>query len=208
MKIPTKGRREEKRDAILSAAKQMFQECGVQNTSMDKLALLAEVSKRTIYNHFESKEAIVMELLSELWQSSMLTKTPEQFSSLPLNEQLVYLLMSEIRVLTAPAYIELAKVAFGHYFYKPEELKAQTDKMSKQETALFRWLSNQSQVGTIATKDIHFASVQLHSLIKGSAFWPQIMGIQDSLTEEQALALAIQTAELFLSHYAVETDYR
>jgi TetR/AcrR family transcriptional regulator, regulator of autoinduction and epiphytic fitness len=194
MKIPTKGRREEKRDAILRAAKQMFQECGVQNTSMDKLALLAEVSKRTIYNHFESKEAIVMELLSELWQSSM------------LDDQLVYLLMTEIRVLTAPAYIELAKVAFGHYFYKPEELKAQTDKMSKQETALFRWLSSQSQAGTITAKDIHLASVQLHSLIKGSAFWPQIMGIQDSLTEEQAHVLAMQTAELFLSHYAAQTN--
>ncbi|EPF7654109.1 TetR/AcrR family transcriptional regulator, partial [Vibrio vulnificus] len=65
-----KTRSEEKREAILTAAKQAFLEFGVQNTSMDKLAALAGVSKRTVYNHFSSKEALVMELLSVLWKST------------------------------------------------------------------------------------------------------------------------------------------
>ncbi|ENK2095788.1 TetR family transcriptional regulator, partial [Vibrio vulnificus] len=38
-----KTRSEEKREAILTAAKQAFLEFGVQNTSMDKLAALAGV---------------------------------------------------------------------------------------------------------------------------------------------------------------------
>ncbi|MFA0698755.1 TetR/AcrR family transcriptional regulator, partial [Vibrio sp. 10N.222.49.C9] len=47
-----KTRSELKREAILTAAKQSFLEFGVKNTSMDKLASLANVSKRTVYNHF------------------------------------------------------------------------------------------------------------------------------------------------------------
>ena len=43
----------------------------------------------------------------------------------------------------APDYIELAKVAFGHFLFKPEDLKEQ-EHMSKQETALYL-LTQQSE---------------------------------------------------------------
>lgn len=72
MNVKRKSRSETKREAILCAARQAFQEFGVQNTSMDKLSAIAQVSKRTVYNHFPSKEAIVTELLTELWRSSMM----------------------------------------------------------------------------------------------------------------------------------------
>ncbi len=60
-------RSELKRQAILQAARDAFQEHGVHNTSMDELAALAQVSKRTVYNHFASKEVLIMTLMAELW---------------------------------------------------------------------------------------------------------------------------------------------
>lgn len=201
MNVKRKGRSETKREAILCAAKQAFQEFGVQNTSMDKLSAIAQVSKRTVYNHFPSKEAIVTELLTELWRSSMMDSDIERLPSLPLKEQLIELLYSEIIVVTEPNYIELAKVAFGHFLFKPEELKEQAEQMSKQETALYRWLIQQSEKNTLKIDDVDLASIQLHNLLKGSAFWPQLTGIRASLTNEESRYLATQTAELFLSHY-------
>ncbi len=115
MNVKRKSRSETKREAILCAAKQAFQEFGVQNTSMDKLSSIAQVSKRTVYNHFPSKEAIVTELLTELWRSSMMDSDIERLPTLPLKQQLIELLYSEIVVVTEPNYIELAKVAFGHF---------------------------------------------------------------------------------------------
>ena len=56
MTSATRTRSDVKRDAIIQAAKQAFQEFGVNGTSMDKLAELANVSKRTVYNHFSAKE--------------------------------------------------------------------------------------------------------------------------------------------------------
>ncbi|MCG9788302.1 TetR/AcrR family transcriptional regulator [Vibrio mediterranei] len=195
-----KTRSEIKREAIIEAAKHAFHEFGVQNTSMDKLAAMAGVSKRTVYNHFESKEVLVMSLLSDLWRQSMMDVDLQPLASMDLKQQLVYLLSHEIGILNNPAYIDLSKVAFGHYFYRPEELKAQADKMSKQETALYKWLEHNNEQ-QLTIPDVSVASVQLHSLIKGSCFWPQLMGMTDTLTEEGVQQLALSTAELFLARY-------
>ncbi|MCG6272093.1 TetR/AcrR family transcriptional regulator, partial [Vibrio vulnificus] len=167
-----KTRSEEKREAILTAAKQAFLEFGVQNTSMDKLAALAGVSKRTVYNHFSSKEALVMELLSVLWKSTITEDELVALSKRPLQEQLVSLLCQEINVIAQPSYLDMAKVALGHFLFKPEELKAQTSSMSKQDTALYTWLAEQDKKGRLKLESVELARTQLHSLIKGSAFWP------------------------------------
>ena len=49
---------EQKRLHILDAAETLFYEQGVEHTSMDQIALKAQVSKRTVYNHFDTKEAL------------------------------------------------------------------------------------------------------------------------------------------------------
>lgn len=49
---------QEKRAAILSAAKSLFLEHGFDRLSMDTLADRAGVSKLTVYSHFESKQAL------------------------------------------------------------------------------------------------------------------------------------------------------
>lgn len=55
---------EQKRVHILDAAEQLFFENGVANTSMDEVAKTAAVSKRTVYNHFETKDALFTPLLN------------------------------------------------------------------------------------------------------------------------------------------------
>ncbi|MCG9575023.1 TetR/AcrR family transcriptional regulator [Vibrio tubiashii] len=201
MKVRKKGRSEIKREAILVAAKQAFQEFGVQNTSMDKLSAMAEVSKRTVYNHFESKEALVMELLAELWRTSMAEHEIAGLAELTLEQQLIALLESEINVVTDPHYVDLAKVALSYFFHKPDELKEQEAKMAKQETALFRWLIEQKELQTLIIEDVVVASTQLHSLVKGSAFWPQVLGMKPSLSKQEARVLAEQSTRLFMSQY-------
>ena len=50
-----------KREAIIQAAIEAFRADGFEATSMDKIAAKAEVSKRTVYNHFPSKEELFAE---------------------------------------------------------------------------------------------------------------------------------------------------
>ncbi|MGW5386398.1 TetR/AcrR family transcriptional regulator [Nocardia sp. NPDC003963] len=51
------------RERILDAAQQLFREQGINNTGMDQLCSAAQVSKRTAYQHFTSKDELVAEYL-------------------------------------------------------------------------------------------------------------------------------------------------
>lgn len=57
--------RGEKREAILEAALQLFNERGFHGTSVPELARRAEVATGTLYRYFDSKEAIVNALYQE-----------------------------------------------------------------------------------------------------------------------------------------------
>jgi AcrR family transcriptional regulator len=51
------------RERILGAAQQLFREQGINNTGMDQICAVAEVSKRTAYQHFGSKDELIAEYL-------------------------------------------------------------------------------------------------------------------------------------------------
>lgn len=53
------------RERILAAAQQLFREQGINATGMDQLCAAAQVSKRTAYQHFGSKDELVAAYLRE-----------------------------------------------------------------------------------------------------------------------------------------------
>ena len=67
--MTTKERRErekeERRQSILQAAREVFFEHGFHHATVDSVAERAEVSKGTVYLYFESKETILAHLLLE-----------------------------------------------------------------------------------------------------------------------------------------------
>jgi len=55
--------KQEKLDAILDTAKNMFARYGLRKTSLDEVARMARVAKATIYNYFGSKDHVYLEVL-------------------------------------------------------------------------------------------------------------------------------------------------
>jgi AcrR family transcriptional regulator len=51
------------RERILSASQQLFRDQGINCTGMDQLCAVAEVSKRTLYQHFAGKDELIAEHL-------------------------------------------------------------------------------------------------------------------------------------------------
>jgi AcrR family transcriptional regulator len=51
------------RERILRASQQLFREQGINQTGMDQLCAVAQVSKRTAYQHFAGKDELVAEYL-------------------------------------------------------------------------------------------------------------------------------------------------
>lgn len=51
------------RERILAASRQLFRDQGINSTGLDQLCSVAQVSKRTFYQHFPSKDALIAEHL-------------------------------------------------------------------------------------------------------------------------------------------------
>ena len=51
------------RERILGASQQLFRDQGINSTGMDQLSAVAEVSKRTLYQHFTGKDELIAEHL-------------------------------------------------------------------------------------------------------------------------------------------------
>ncbi|GAM57594.1 transcriptional regulator, tetR family [Vibrio ishigakensis] len=196
-----KTRSELKREAILVAAKQAFLESGVAGTSMDKLASLANVSKRTVYNHFSSKEELVIELISSLWREAVqqidVTFHPEQ----SLHDQFEKILLAELNASCSPDYIEIARVIFGHYLFSPEELRKQVDKFSKKESAIASWIKAAVEHGSIKECDIELFTEQSYTLIKGVYFWPLLAGMRDFPSQKEKDVHVKNSVDLLLTYY-------
>ena len=199
-----KTRSEIKREAIVAAAKQAFQQFGVKDSSMDKIAELANVSKRTVYNHFPSKEELVMHLLGELWTQALMQMPFSYSKEAPLEQQLVALLSEEVKLIHSKDYLELNRVAFGHYLYHPEAIKEQFEKFCSQETVLQRWLRAAVEDKRLKAMDVQYASAQLHHLLKGCFFWPQLMGCEEFLPQDQKQYIIQDITRMFLGHYNPE----
>lgn len=59
------------RERILHASQQLFREQGIHNTGIDQLCEVANVSRRTAYQHFGSKDGIIAEYLRQLDPDTM-----------------------------------------------------------------------------------------------------------------------------------------
>lgn len=197
-----KTRSELKREAIVEAARRAFQSHGVQGASMDLIAEQAQVSKRTVYNHFATKEALVTHLVSELWRTAMVDAELKYEADEPLLSQLQTLLMAEIEVVGSKEYVELSRMVLGHYLYRSDELQSKMEAFNAEETVLLRWIKQAKGAKRLSSEmDVDFAFQQIHGLVKGAAFWPQFVGSDPELSNARKTQLATETALMFLARY-------
>jgi TetR/AcrR family transcriptional regulator of autoinduction and epiphytic fitness len=118
-----------------------------------------------------------------------------------LESQLAVLLTEELEFLSSPQYQDLARVAFDYLFSNPDMLQDELKKLSEKETAVYRWIVAARDDGKLIELDADIAKEQLHSLIKGSALWPQLMRLREPLTIDEKQRLVEETTKLFLARY-------
>lgn len=102
-----------KREAIIQAAIAEFRANGFEITSMDKIAATAGVSKRTVYNHFPSKEELFAEILNQLWARISAEQSVSYRADQPLRDQLRQMLLAKLQLLADDNFLSLARVAIA-----------------------------------------------------------------------------------------------
>ncbi|VVM48938.1 HTH-type transcriptional regulator RutR [Pseudomonas fluorescens] len=190
-----------KREAIIQAAIAEFRAHGFDTTSMDRIAANAGVSKRTVYNHFPSKEALFAEILHQLWtrltQEQDTSYNPDQ----PLRDQMRVMLMAKMQMMADDNFLDLARVAIAATIHSPERAQDMVSRMGKREEGLTVWIRAAQADGRLKPVDPEFAAQQVHGLLKSFAFWPQIsMGLTGLAPERQATVVE-SALDMFLACY-------
>lgn len=191
-----------KRVAVINAAIEEFLAAGFDATSMDRIAARANVSKRTVYNHFPSKEALFAEILRQLWDASHAGETLAYRANVPLREQLIELLMRKLRLINDEAFLALARVAIAAGIHSPERARDMVARLGEREEDLTVWIRAAAADQRLRIADPVFAAHQLQGLVKAFAFWPQVTMGQPPLSETEQQTIAESAADMFLARYA------
>ncbi|MCY1172449.1 pyrimidine utilization regulatory protein R [compost metagenome] len=193
-----------KRQAIIQAAIIEFRNNGFEITSMDKIAATAGVSKRTVYNHFPSKEELFAEILNQLWTRVTAEQETAYRPDLPLREQLRGLLMAKLQMLGDDNFLGLARVAIAATIHSPERAQDMVARMGEREEGLTVWIRAAQADGRLKATAPDFAAQQVQGLLKSFAFWPQISMGKPGLSPEEQHQVADSALDMFLACYQLQ----
>jgi TetR/AcrR family transcriptional regulator of autoinduction and epiphytic fitness len=189
-----------KRQAIVDAAIAEFRSTGFESTSMDKIAATAGVSKRTVYNHFPSKDELFAQILHELWTSIASMPPPPYDPSRPLRGQLLELLTKKMEMLQDGYFLDLARVAIAEAIHSPDRAQEMVARLSVKEEAVTTWLRAAQADDKFTKADPVLASQMLQGNLKTFAFWPQVTLNQPPLDAETQRKVVEATVEMFLAY--------
>lgn len=203
MTTPPPRLTDRKREAIVEAAIDEFRDNGFEVTSMDRIAGRAEVSKRTVYNHFPSKEELFAEIMERLWSRFPPTVDDPYRPEIGLREQLRELLDAKMASLCDQNCIDLARIAIGATVHSPDRAMVWVTRINEREETVTVWVRAAQKDGRLKAVDPGFAAGQLHALMKTFAFWPQVTLNEALLSPERQAEVVEGALDMFLSWYAV-----
>lgn len=193
-----------KRQAIVAAALGQFRDFGFDATSMDKIAAAAGVSKRTVYNHFSSKDDLFSHILEELWNSSAALDACRYQPGAPLRAQLLTLLEQKMALLQDPYFLDLARVATAEGILRPERAREMVAKLAEKEQGVTAWIRAAMADGKLKPVDPGFASHLVQGQLKAFAFWPQVAMGQPPLDAAAQAAVITAACDMFLAYFSAE----
>jgi len=192
-----------KRAAIIEAALGEFRANGFEATSMDRIAAAACVSKRTVYNHFPSKDELFEQILLELWNCSAALNAIGYQSSQPLRAQLLELMRQKMMLLRDPYFLDLARVAIAEAVHSPQRALDMVAKLGSKEEGVAVFVRAAQADGKLKAGDPAFIAMTLQGLLKSFAFWPQVAMGQPPLAEDQQEAIITTAVDMFLGYFTV-----
>ncbi|AMG32011.1 TetR/AcrR family transcriptional regulator [Grimontia hollisae] len=183
-------RSEQKRLAITNAAKEEFIQHGFSAANIDRVCASAGVSKRTLYRHFESKEALFESILtiiqSSIDESIRYVFEPEK----SLKEQLIEITRKEVESLYRKYGIPFTRVILMEFLRQPDMASQIINKIYNTKS-LNHWFAEAQKAGKIKEVKLEYLSQTYSSLFNGMFVWPQVFDMQP-IPEGKALEEKIE----------------
>lgn len=194
---------EKKKNAIVESASKLFLDKGYGAVSMDEVASHAKVSKRTVYNHFNSKEFLFAEVVRMAWDSVKLPsldfKTGDDVRE--ILEDFTYDFLSVMR---SEKLTNLLRLVMGEAEKFPEikNLYSQNGIRTVLSTVegFFTAVDNE---GILKIDDSSLAAQQYVGMIKESLFWPVMVGVFDQPSKEREEQVIESAMDIIFKVYSI-----
>ena len=185
-----------KRASILDAAIQAFQEDGYDNASMDRIAEIAGASKRTVYNHFASKDTLFDAVYERFVEETTALRIVRYDASPSLEDQLSEFVDAKLLLFENPAWTGMTKVSLTMCFRDAELAHELVSKYQAGEDTLVTWLKAAKADGRLRVTNAKRSATLFWAMVSGALFWPQLLS--GPLPPRQINALRKELIETFL----------
>ncbi|WP_165419302.1 MULTISPECIES: TetR/AcrR family transcriptional regulator [Corallincola] len=203
MAVKGRSKSEQKRLQILDAAISLFTDLGYANTSMDKIAVLAGVSKQTVYSHFENKEQLFVAAVGQKCIAHELTDVAFNVER-DLRETLLLvairfneLILSDAAVKTYRTCVAQAEThpQLGELFFQagPKRVIAEVT----------NYLEKMCQRGALKIAHVPNAAVQLLLMAQSRDRICVELGLAPVQTDAERLQYLTSCVDLFIQGYSV-----
>lgn len=194
-------RKSPKRAAVIEAATEEFLSRGFLGTSMDRIAEAAKVSKRTVYDHFPSKDDLFQAIVDEIMERVGEMPVHEYSKEKALDEQLLQIGNTFATTITSPDMMKLSRVVVSRFTQSPEWAHYTIKAYARLRQDMIAFFKAGKKEGRLNIRDPERAAAQFCGLIKEIAFWPELMAGQKPVTTRERNAVVKDAVTIFLDHY-------
>ncbi len=156
-----------KRQTILDGAIKVFISSGYDVASMDKIAEVAGVSKRTVYNHFQSKEMLFQAVVEDFLKQRDEQKPIEYSKTIPLEKQLLDFANAEIFLIDDPIRRGLSKFLTSVFIMDIEFGKKVRGQAKPPHQAFINWLTAAKADHKLDFESANLAAQIFYGLVEG-----------------------------------------
>lgn len=188
-----------KRQSIVDAALDEFQQSGFQGANMDAIADRAQVSKRTVYNHFPSKQALFEHIAREVWEQANEATEVAFDPQKTIRDQLLTIAKKELLLVSDPNFLKRTRMLMAELLHNEDMAQSTLEKFAEEQSSIGLWMAEASKTGNLTISDPESAGKKFHSLIKCQAFWPQLIMGEETLPESQHQSIAEEVVTMFLA---------
>ena len=193
----------EKRAAILESAKDLFTEHGYAGVSMDAIAQAAGVSKLTVYNHFEDKQALFMAAIAAKCEAQLPHEIFEHPPEGTVREQLLAIARAFVALISSKEAVQLHRTLISEGRADPALpglFYAVGPKRTMDDFAQF--LADRNREGQLEVPDVQRAAGHFFNLLKGEQHMRLLIGCGEPLACGECEAHIDSVIDLFLRAYA------
>lgn len=166
---------EKKRKDIIAAAIEEFQEHGFRGAKTGRIAKRANVSSRTLYNHFETKDALLDEISKiMIAQKTAVPRVPFDPGQ-ALDIQLAETLRRYVEALTDPETIALTRIVTAEMLIDLDRSRDYFAQLDTFQDPIAQILTEAMEAGAIRKADPKYAARQLIGLVREFFYQPEFM---------------------------------